>query len=118
MGEDLQAFRVDALSMGGFAPPGAPAAGPASAQAQAEQQDAGFPTLQEICSKKASVDAFGQAVQATVQRLEGAAQSGGDAERASAARALTAYGHLQDTVGKLVELTVAEIKRRRAASGK
>ena len=76
-----------------------------------EQQDAGYPTLEGIASKKANYESFMGKVQQTVQQLEGVT---GD-DKAAADNALAAYKHVTDLLNLLVELTLAEIKKRKAA---
>jgi hypothetical protein len=105
MSEDLQAFRIDAIT-GGM---GGPIGGPTAAADEA-QGDVGYPTLQEICAKRKSVEAFAAKMSATREALEGA---GADGEKA-----LAAYGHLETVLQQLVALTVEEVKKRRKAAGK
>lgn len=103
-GEELQPFRVDALAMGGMGGPPAPGPADAPAAAAATKQDAGYPTIEHICSKKSNYQAFSSAAAETLERLQAA---GGP----EAQRALKAYSHLTDTLGKLVEMTKAEVQR-------
>ena len=110
-GEDLQSFRIDSMSMGApLAPPA-----PAPVEGDAAPKDAGYPTLEGIVQKKSTYKAFSQTAAATVANLQQKAASGGGDD---ARKALAAYGHLTDTLSKLVELTVAEVKRRKQAAGK
>jgi hypothetical protein len=112
--EDLQSFRVDALMFGGMgmgamAPP-ASAPAPAGAAA-AGKRDAGYPTIEGICAKKSSFEAFSANVAKTVKELESKAAQG----NADARKCLKAYDHMSELVGKAVELTIAEIKKARSS---
>lgn len=104
--ESLEAFRIDALMMGGLAAPAAPMA---PAPAQAGKRDAGYPTIEGICAKKANFESFSAAVARTVQGLEAEAASG----NADARKAIKAFDHMSDLVSTAVERTIAEIKRLR-----
>ena len=84
--EHLEAFRVDPTLMGGIgAPPGAGAApGGGAAPAPApEKQDAGYPTIEGILSKRKHVEAFREAVKQSVQRLEAVATGGSGSRKAA-----------------------------------
>lgn len=105
-GDDLQPFRIDSLAMAGLGGSMAPAPAPQAA-AGAAPGDVGYPTLESICSKKKSFEAFSAQVEATMAKLE----ADGSAE---AKKAIVAYEHMSGLVQQLIERTIAELKRLRA----
>ncbi|RME72064.1 MAG: hypothetical protein D6776_09390 [Planctomycetota bacterium] len=117
-GEKLEAFRVDPTLLGGVGGP-APASPPAAdAGSGGEKQDAGYPTIEEICSRRKNVEAFGQTLAQTTARLRELVANGTDEQREAAARALRAYELLEAMLEKAVALTIENIKKARAAAGR
>ena len=108
MAEDLQPFRVDALAMAGLGGPIAPAPPPSEVEGK---KDAGYPTIEHICTKKANFESFSAKVDATMQNLQNA--GGPEAEAA-----LKAYGHMNELIGEAIKRTIAEIKRLKAQAKK
>jgi hypothetical protein len=119
--DNLEAFRIDPTMMGGVGgPPGgaAPASEGAAGEGGAGGDDAGYPVIEAICSKRKNVEAFREQVQGSVQRLQDVAGNGTDEQQALAQKALAAYGHMNTMLGRAVALTIENIKKAKAAAGK
>lgn len=114
--EDLQPFRIDALTAGGLGAPAGtgPAAAPPGGLAPGERGDAGYPTIESIISKRKNFEEFQARAQQTVTRLGELVQNGTPEQKQAAARALRAYEHLGAMLERAVALTLENIKRMKA----